>query len=64
VLTVPATAIVEEKGQARCVIVADGQAARRPIGVGLMGAFPGPGPRRRASPGRRAMPSGPGAGAP
>jgi RND family efflux transporter MFP subunit len=35
VLTVPATAIVEENGKARCVVVADGKAARRPVVLGL-----------------------------
>jgi RND family efflux transporter MFP subunit len=35
VLTVPATAIVEEGGKARCVVVADGKAARRPVVLGL-----------------------------
>jgi RND family efflux transporter MFP subunit len=35
VLTVPATAIVEGNGQPRCVVVADGKAARRPVVLGL-----------------------------
>jgi RND family efflux transporter MFP subunit len=35
VLTVPSTAIVEEGGKARCVVVADGKAARRPVVLGL-----------------------------
>lgn len=35
VLTVPATAIVEEDGKPRCVVVADGKAARRPVVLGL-----------------------------
>jgi RND family efflux transporter MFP subunit len=35
VLTVPATAIVEENGKSRCVVVADGKAARRPVVLGL-----------------------------
>jgi HlyD family secretion protein len=35
VLTVPTSAIVEENGKARCVVVADGKAARRPVVVGL-----------------------------
>jgi HlyD family secretion protein len=35
VLTIPATAVVEEDGKARCVVVAEGKAARRPIALGL-----------------------------
>jgi hypothetical protein len=35
VLNVPSTAIVEENGQPRCVVVADGKAARRPVVLGL-----------------------------
>ena len=34
-LTVPATAIVEEDGKPRCVVVVDGKAARRPLATGL-----------------------------
>lgn len=34
-LTVPSTAVVEEGGKARCVVVADGKAAHRAITVGL-----------------------------
>ena len=35
VLTVPATAIVQEDGKARCVVVDGGKAARRPVELGL-----------------------------
>ena len=35
VLTVPATAVVQEKDKAYCVIVVAGKAVRRPIEVGL-----------------------------
>jgi RND family efflux transporter MFP subunit len=35
VLTIPSTAIVEEDGKVRCVVVADGKAARRPVQLGL-----------------------------
>jgi RND family efflux transporter MFP subunit len=35
VLTVPSSAIVEENGKPRCVVVADGKAARRPVVIGL-----------------------------
>ena len=35
VLTVPVSAIVEEDGKPRCVVVADGKAARRPLVLGL-----------------------------
>ena len=35
VLTVPSTAVVEENGKPRCVVVADGKAARRPVVLGL-----------------------------
>jgi RND family efflux transporter MFP subunit len=35
VLTVPSAAIVEEDGKARCVVVANGQAARRLVVLGL-----------------------------
>ena len=35
VLTVPTTAIVQEKDKAFCVTVADGKAVRKPIGTGL-----------------------------
>jgi RND family efflux transporter MFP subunit len=34
-LTVPAKTIVEEDGKPRCVVVADGKAARRPVVLGL-----------------------------
>ena len=34
-LTVPATAIIEENGKPRCVVVADGKAVRRPVVLGL-----------------------------
>jgi HlyD family secretion protein len=35
VLTIPTTAVVQDKDKAFCVVVADGKAVRRPIGTGL-----------------------------
>ncbi len=34
-LTIPSSAILEENGKSRCVVVDDGKAARRPIVLGL-----------------------------
>src|SRR5207249_5017860 len=35
VMTVPATAMIQEKDKAFCVVVADGKAVRKPIALGL-----------------------------
>jgi RND family efflux transporter MFP subunit len=35
VLTIPAKAVMQEQGQAFCVVVADGKATRRPVQLGL-----------------------------
>ena len=49
VLTVPTTAVVQDKDKAFCVVVADGKAVRRPVEIGTRATARGP----RSSPASR-----------